>query len=171
MVARGGRSVAVNKKRLLGEKIIGELIKCGITHIVWLPCYQLSFIYEAMVRQNKIALVPVCREGEGVAVAAGLALGGKKPVLLYQNTGLYESGDSVRLVSFELHLPLLMMLGYRGWQGTDSAGVIFEPTLDAWDIKYHILRKEEDVARISVGYKEAQETNKPVAILVVGEET
>ena len=61
--------MAVNKKQLLGEKIIGELKKCGITHIVWLPCYQLSFIYEAMMRQNEIALVPVCREGEGVAVA------------------------------------------------------------------------------------------------------
>jgi sulfopyruvate decarboxylase TPP-binding subunit len=163
--------MAVNKKQLLGEKIIGELKKCGITHIVWLPCYQLSFIYEAMMRQNEIALVPVCREGEGVAVAAGLALGGKRPVVLYQNTGLYESGDSVRLVSFELHLPLLMILGYRGWKGTDSAGVIFEPTLDAWGIKYHILRKEEDVENISIGFNEAQKTNKPVAILVVGEES
>lgn len=160
--------MATDKGRLLGEKILDELKKCGITHIVWLPCYQLGFIYEAMTRQNEIALVPVCREGEGVAIAAGLALGGKKPVVLYQNTGLYESGDSVRLVSFELHLPLLMILGYRGWQGTDSAGVICEPTLDAWDIKYHILQKEEDVTRISTGYKEAQETNKPVAILVVG---
>ena len=162
--------MAVNKRRLLGEKIIDELKKCGITHIAWLPCYQLSFIYEAMTGQNEIALVPVCREGEVVAIAAGLALGGKKPVVLYQNTGLYESGDSVRLVAFELHLPLLMILGYRGWKGTDSAGVICEPTLDAWDIKYHLLQKEEDVARISIGYKEAQETNKPVAILVVGEE-
>jgi len=162
--------LAVRKTRLTGKKVLDQLRKCGITHIVWLPCYQLGFIYEAMMSQNEIALVPVCREGEGVAVAAGLALGGKKPVVLYQNTGLYESGDSVRLVSFELHLPLLMILGYRGWKGTDSAGTIFEPTLDAWDIKYHVLQKEEDVGKISIGYKEAQETNKPVAVLIVGEE-
>jgi sulfopyruvate decarboxylase TPP-binding subunit len=159
-----------NEKRLLGKKIMNELKKCGITHIVWLPCYQLDFIYESMMSQNEIALIPVCREGEGVAVAAGLALGGKKPVVLYQNTGFYESGDSVRLAAFELHLPLLMILGYRGWKGTDSAGVIMEPTLDAWGIKYHILKTEDDVEKISIGFEEAQETQKPVAILIVSEE-
>jgi hypothetical protein len=45
-----------------------------------------------------------------------------------------------------------------------------EPTMDAWQIKYHILKSEEDVEKISIADKEAQETRKPVAILMVGEE-
>jgi len=127
-------------------------------------------MYEAMISQKEITLVPFCREGEGVAIAAGLILGGKKPVMLYQNVGLYEAGDSVRLVSFELRLPLLMLIGYRGWRGTDSAGIILEPTLDAWGIKYYLVQSDEDVGKISIGDKQAQETNKPVAILIAREE-
>ena len=162
--------MAVQETRLTGEKILDELKKCGVTHIVWLLGSELRFMYEAMISQKEITLVPFCREGEGVAIAAGLILGGKKPVVLYQNAGLYEAGDSLRLVSFELHLPLLMLIGYRGWRGTDSAGIILEPTLDAWGIKYYLVQSDEDVGKISIGDKEAQETNKPVAILIVREQ-
>jgi len=162
--------LAVQETRLTGEKILDELKKCGVTHIVWLLGSELRFMYEAMISQKEITLVPFCREGEGVAIAAGLILGGKKPVVLYQNAGLYEAGDSIRLVSFELHLPLLMLIGYRGWKGTDSAGIILEPTLDAWGIKYYLVQSDEDVEKVSIGDKEAQETNKPVAILIVREQ-
>jgi sulfopyruvate decarboxylase subunit alpha len=162
--------LAVQETRLTGEKILDELKKCGVTHIVWLLGSELRFMYEAMISQKEITLVPFCREGEGVAIAAGLILGGKKPVMLYQNAGLYEAGDSIRLVSFELHLPLLMLIGYRGWRGTDSAGIILEPTLDAWGIKYYLVQSDEDVGKISIGDKQAQETDKPVAILIVREQ-
>jgi len=155
---------------LTAERVLDELKKCGVTHIVWLLGSELRFMYEAMISQKEITLVPFCREGEGVAIAAGLILGGKKPVMLYQNAGLYEAGDSIRLVSFELHLPLLMLIGYRGWRGTDSAGIILEPTLDAWGIKYYLVQSDEDVEKVSIGDKEAQETNKPVAILIVREQ-
>jgi sulfopyruvate decarboxylase TPP-binding subunit len=170
VIETGRGTVAKGRMQLFGEKIFEEFKKCGITHIVWLPCFQLGFIYDVMMKQSEIELVPVCREGEGVAVAAGLALGGKKPIVLYQNTGIYESGDSMRMVTFELHVPLLIMLGYRGWKGTDSAGVVMEPTMDAWQVNYHVMKSVEDVGMISLADEEAQEARKPVAILVVGEE-
>ena len=60
-----------------------------------------------------------------VFVAAGLLWGGKQPVVMHQNTGFFESGDSVRGLALDLELPIVMLLGYRGWnQGspmTDSA--------------------------------------------------
>lgn len=61
-------------------------------------------------------------------------------------------------------------IGYRGWRGTDSAGIILEPTLDAWGIKYYLVQSDEDVGKISIADKQAQETNKPVAILIVREQ-
>jgi len=163
--------VANRQTPLTGRRVVDELRKCGITHIVWLPDYYTGFMYEAMTSQSEIALVPACREGEAVAIAAGLILGGKRPVVICQNTGFYESGDSIRCVSLELRLPLFMIVGYRGREPdstiTDSAGIILEPTLHAWGIKYYLLESDKKVERITIGYKEAQETNKPVAILIV----
>ncbi|MFC2022065.1 thiamine pyrophosphate-binding protein [Chloroflexota bacterium] len=155
---------------LTARKILDELKKCGITHIVWLPDSESGFMYDAMVSQHEIALVPVCREGEAIAIAVGLTLGGKNPVVLHQNTGFFESGDSVRGLGVGLQLPLLLLIGYRGWRRdapiTDSAAIFTEPILDAWGIKHYLIETDEDVESISTGYKETHETNRPVAILI-----
>jgi len=49
---------------------------------------------------------------------------------------------------------------------TDSAAIFIEPILDTWGIKHYLVKADEDVERISMGYKQAHETNKPVAILI-----
>ena len=64
-------------KSLTAKRILDELKKCGITHIVWLPDSGSQFINEVIKSQYEITWVPVCREGEAIAVAAGLLLGGK----------------------------------------------------------------------------------------------
>ena len=50
-----------------------------------------------------------------MAIAAGLWVGGKRPVALIQNTGMFESGDSIRGLGLDINFPLVMMIGYRGW--------------------------------------------------------
>lgn len=155
---------------LTAHKILDEFKKCGITHIVWLADSETRFMYEAMMSRREFTLVPVCREGEAIAIAAGLMLGGREPVVLHQNTGFFESGDSVRSLALDLQLPLLLLIGYRGWRRdaplTDSAAIFIEPILDAWGIKHYLVEADEDVERISMAYKEAHETNRPVAILI-----
>jgi sulfopyruvate decarboxylase TPP-binding subunit len=160
----------LDSKSLTAERVLDELKKCGITHIVWLADSEARFMYDAMMSQNDITLVPICREGEAIAIAAGLTLGGKKPVVLHQNTGFFESGDSVRGLGLDLPLPLLILIGYRGWRRdapiTDSAAIFLEPILDTWGINHYLVESDDDLIRLSAGYKETQETNKPVAILI-----
>ncbi len=162
--------MTTQKTHLTAARVLDELKKCGVTHIVWLPDSEAGFMYNAMMGQQEITLVPICREGEAVSIAAGLLVGGKKPVVLHQNTGLFEAGDSVRGIALDLKLPLLILLGYRGWKGgapaTDSAATYTEPILDTWGIKHYLIESDQDVAKISLAYKEAQKTNKPVAILI-----
>jgi len=158
------------KKKLTGEAIMGQLEKCGITHIVWVPDSEVKFMYENMMNHKDITLIPVCREGEAPGVAAGLAIGGKRPATLFQCSGLYDAGDAVRALVIGLNLPVLMMVGYRGWKYgepmTDSAGTFLEPTLKAWGIKYYLIESDDDVGRISAGYEEALKRKQPVAILI-----
>ena len=160
---------------LTARKVLDELKQCGITHIVWLPDSEAGFMYKAMMNQRDLTLVPVCREGEAIAIAAGLMLGGKKPVVLHQSTGFFESGDSVRGLALDLGLPLLLLIGYRGWHRNapliDSAAIFLEPILDAWGIKHYLVETDQDVGKISNGYREALEIGKPLAILIGSEYT
>lgn len=157
-------------KSLTAKRVLDELKKCGVTHIVWLPDSEAIFMYEVMMSQHEITLVPVCREGEAIAIATGLILGGKNPVVLHQNTGFFESGDSVRGLGLDLNLPLLLLIGYRGWRRdapmTDSAAIFLEPMLDTWGIKHYLVETDEDMGKVSTSYQEAQETNRMVAILI-----
>lgn len=155
---------------LTARKVIAELEQCGITHIVSLPESGAQLIYNDLVAASGIALVPVCREGESIAVAAGLTLGGKRPVVWLQNTGFFESGDSLRGIGLGAELPLLLLIGYRGWKHTppltDSAAIYTEPILTAWGVKHYLVETDADAGRISRGYEETCRTGKPVAVLI-----
>src|SRR5215469_9814159 len=69
-----------------------------LTHVVWLPDSTLGLWETALAASAKFRLVRVCREGEAWALAAGLYLGGARPIVVVQNTGLFESGDALRNV-------------------------------------------------------------------------
>ncbi|MFC2020291.1 thiamine pyrophosphate-binding protein [Chloroflexota bacterium] len=157
-------------KSLTAQKVLDELRKCGITHIVWLPDSEARFMYDAIMSLDDVTLVPICHEAEAAAIAAGLIVGGKKPIVLHQNTGFFEAGDSLRGLIINTKLPLLLMLGYRGWQGggpmEDTAGIYIEPILDAWGINHYLVDSDSEIKTISAAYKEAHDTNRPVAVLI-----
>ena len=59
-----------------------------------------------MAADPDFLIIPVCIEGEAMAVATGLWVGGAKPVVLIQNTGLFESGDSIRGINIDMAIPI-----------------------------------------------------------------
>ena len=162
--------MAVSHTTLQAATVLDELARCRVTHIVWLPDSETGYMYEAVL-ESQLTLVPVCREGESMAVAAGLIMGGKRPVVLIQSTGFYEAGDSVRGLCLDLHLPLLLMIGYRGYAGrgrppSDSAARFLEPILDAWGIPHYVVESDGTCHYISEAYQRAQATSHPVAVLM-----
>lgn len=150
--------------------VIEELKKSGVTHIVWLPSSESAFMHQAMVAEPSIDCIQVCREGESMAIATGLWVGGKTPMVLIQNTGFFESGDSIRGLCLDVGVPLVIMIGYRGYtrhgRTADSAARYIEPILHTWGISYYLLESDRDVPRISLAFEEAQRTSRPVAVLV-----
>ncbi|MFC1916406.1 hypothetical protein ACFLW4_06955 [Chloroflexota bacterium] len=152
------------------HRIVDELNTCGVTHFIYLIDYGTRSVCDAISREGRITMIPVCREGEIFAIASGLITGGKKPVAFMQITGFMESGDSIRYLAVQMGMPLLILLGDRGWKKdepiTDSAAIFAEPILKAWGIKYYMVDAVEDTEVISKAYREAQETSQPVAILI-----
>ena len=91
------------------------MAKDGVTHVVWLPDSETNWLYVLMMAEPSLRLITVSREGLAFAVAAGLYMGGKTPIIVIQNTGLMESGNSLRGWSIDLKIPVVLMVGYRGW--------------------------------------------------------
>jgi len=146
------------------------LKKQKVTHVVWLPDSETNWLYLLMKAEPTLTLVTVPREGLACSTAAGLSAGGKTPVILIQNTGLMESGDSIRGWLLGLNIPIVLLVGFRGWTRhgvtVDTAATYTEPFLNAFRINYYLVESDADASRIGVAFEEARATKRPVAVLV-----
>ena len=152
------------------ETLVQEFKKNGVTHIVTIPDSETNYLYELRKEKHWLDIVPTSREGETFAIALGLTVGGKVPVCVIQNTGMMESGDSIRGMAIDAGFPLVMLIGYRGWTRhgviTDSAARYTETFLHAMGINYYLIETDDDASRISIAFEEARANNRPVAVLV-----
>jgi sulfopyruvate decarboxylase TPP-binding subunit len=157
---------------LTGPQIAETLAELGVTHVVWLPDSMLGGWETALGESPDLKLVRVCREGEAWTLAAGLHLGGGWPVVVIQNTGLFESGDALRNVLFDMGLPLYAIIGYRSYlieNSPDSARRFTEPVLNAWGLDYLLIDREEQAPRLAEHYRACQAAGRPgVCLLAEG---
>ncbi|HXG08372.1 MAG TPA: thiamine pyrophosphate-binding protein [Gemmataceae bacterium] len=155
-----------------GPSVVAALKECGVTHVVWIPDSEIGTWEPALRADPDIRLVRVCREGEAIAVAGGLLLGGKRPVVLIQCTGLFEAGDSLRNIVYDLKLPLFLVVGVRSYyayqQGAtaDSCPVYTEPIMRAWQIPYVLLDRRHTAADLAAAYRQAQAERRAGAVLL-----
>lgn len=155
-----------------GPSVVAALEGCGVTHAVWIPDSDLGTWETALSQAPGLSLVRVCREGEALAVAAGLMLGGRRPVVIIQCTGLFEAGDSLRNVVHDLRLPLFLIVGLRGFYAhqrkatTDTCPVFAEPILRAWQIPYVLFDRSRSAADLADAYHLARAEERAGAVLV-----
>lgn len=172
---------------LSAARILEELKQGQVSHIVGIPDNASAALFSLLSRDAEVELLTVTREGEAFALAAGLWVGGKIPAVLIQNTGLLESGDSVRGTVVRMRIPLLCLVTFRGYAKLtererdpkrpfspeqlsrpelDSAALITIPTLKAWSIPYHLLRCDEDLVHIRTAMEQARQNSFPVTLLL-----
>jgi sulfopyruvate decarboxylase TPP-binding subunit len=154
-----------------GEEIAELFATLGVTHAVTVPDSTIGQWQNAIERHGRTRLVRVCREGEAWQCAAGLYLGGAKPIVMIQCTGLFESGDAIRNALHDWKLPLFAIIGYRSYLNQDTLPgdtclVFTEPILDAWKIDYRLLTKREQFDEIAEHFHACATASKPGAILL-----
>ncbi len=154
-----------------GPEILEVYRDMDVTHVVALPDSTIGPWESAIRAAGTPKLVRVCREGEAWAVAAGLYLGGARPVVMIQCTGLFESGDSLRNALFDYHLPLFSLIGYRSYLSqtaipNDSARTFTEPILKAWGIDYRLIDVPAKRPEIAEHYRRSQSAGRPGCALI-----
>ncbi len=161
---------------LSARKIVAVLKAQKISHVVGLPDNGSRCLFEVLITEETIEVIPVTREGEAMALAAGLYLGGARPLVLIQNTGFLETGDAFRGTVFNMGVPLVMLIGYRGYasmdpgaERVDTAATFLEPTLKAWGVPYGLMHTDDDLDCIDEAFATAERTSLPAAAILVNE--
>ncbi|MBQ6512459.1 sulfopyruvate decarboxylase subunit alpha [Methanobrevibacter sp.] len=154
------------------EAIYNGLKDVGIDFIVSVPCVNLSKLLNMIDEDEEIIHIPVTREEEGIGICAGAILGGKKPAILMQNSGLGNSINALKSLMELYEFPLLMIMSHRGTDGETICGQVpmGESTpriLEAMDFRFFKPGNPEAAYEdIVTSWDLSQEEGKPVSILL-----
>ena len=157
-----------------GDEIVKVFTGMGLTHVVWIPDTTMGQWDTALLDAENLKLVQVCREGEAWAIAAGLHLGGAKPIVCIQCTGLFESGDALRNVAHDYQLPVFGLVGYRSYLNAsslpgDTCLKFTEPVLNAWALDTVFIDNEEKKPLLAEHYRACQKKQMPgIALMAEG---
>ncbi len=101
---------------MLNTRLFGnELVKRGFTFYSGVPC---SFLKDFInYVKNESNYVGATNEGEAVAISSGAALGGKKAVVLMQNSGLTNAASPLVSLTHPFRIPVLGFVSLRGEKG------------------------------------------------------
>ena len=121
-----------------GDQAVDIFQRLGVSHVVWIPDSEVGVWDAALSGASTLRLVRATREGEAIAIAGGLYLGGARPLVIIQCTGFFEAGDSLRNFVHDLTLPLAFLIGLRNYtahkagHSSDSwSGRLCEPATPA----------------------------------------
>lgn len=153
------------------EAFYQGFIAAGINFAVYLPDSMLDGIEQLMLDRGGIEAYQCSREDEGIAMAMGAFLVGKRPVTLMEGSGIGMSG-LILARGIVQKTPTMLIIGHNSTLGErfdyhGATRLVAEPVLRSLDIPYHVLFDPADIRRVII---EAQATIEgqrlPVGILV-----
>ena len=177
---------------LSARSILEILRRHAVTDVVGVPDNSSAALYTLLGADPSIAVRAVTREGEAFALAMGLWMGGRHPLLLIQNTGLFESGDAIRGTITRMRIPILCLVTYRGYNKTmkmfgripdavdadllsrsdvDNCAPLTEPTLRAWGLPFDFVHTDADLPRLEAAFAAVRTADAPVAVLITSDTT
>jgi len=150
-------------------KVIEILKKNSIDIAATLPCDRIKGLLPLI--EKNIQTIPLTREENGVGICAGLYLGGKRPVMVIQSTGLGNMINALGSLNLTYGIPLPVLVSWRGvykevieaqWQ----FGKRLPAILGAAGIRYTIVGSKDELDNIDKAIRDSFDNSCPNVILI-----
>ena len=145
----------------------------GSRDVVYVPDNPLSHVLrDVRQRLPDVRLVLATREEEAFGIAAGLFLGGKRPTVMLQSSGLGNSLNALTSLLIPYRIPVLLVVSMRGDLGEWNAaqvpmGRAVRSILEAIEIPHVTVESPETTAEVvKVAGLRAFDTRLPAACLL-----
>jgi sulfopyruvate decarboxylase subunit alpha len=145
--------------------------RAGINFATSVPCVNLQELLALVNGDADIIHLPVTREEEGVGICAGAWMGGLRPALLMQNSGLGNCINALASLDMLYGIPLLMIISHRGGAGEPIIGQVpmgrlTVPLLDAMNISHCSPNPDGAEETVARAWERAAKERKPAAVLL-----
>lgn len=152
------------------------LVEEGVDHAVSVPDWVQLPLYRYLQQPGSgVRVVPCCAEDEAIAVAAGLTVGGRTPVVLLQNQGLYAAVNNVRAIALDSEIPLVLVVGQFGREPENAGRAtrtsrrrivsLLPKLLDALEIPWREVHGAEDLEAVTWAFRERAEGRTAAVVL------
>jgi sulfopyruvate decarboxylase subunit alpha len=124
----------------------------GSRDVVYVPDNPLSHVLRVFETDYRdVRLILATREEEAFGIAAGLYLGGRRPTVMCQSSGIGNSLNAITSLLVPYEIPVLMVISWRGDEGEWNAaqrpmGQALRSILDATRVT-HATIASPDAAR------------------------
>lgn len=151
------------------QRVVNILKNNRIDFAATLPCDRIKALLPLI--EKNIKTVTLTREENGIGICAGAYLGGGKPVMVIQSTGLGNMVNALLSLNLTYNIPLPILASWRGvykesieaqWQ----LGKRLPAILGAAGIKFTIIESVEEINKIDSAIKDAFSNSIPHVVLV-----
>jgi sulfopyruvate decarboxylase subunit alpha len=156
------------------KEALDALLASGIDFAACLPDSAFQELYLPLSTESGVDYIQVANEGDGVGICMGAWMGGKKPVLIMENTGFAVTPYALMRGPIPFGVPILLLIAHRGgfhdqrWFSVPM-GWGTEPLLDAMRISYEFVTKTEDIRLALTGAVASMNSiQAPVAVVLGG---
>ncbi len=142
-------------------RFLGYLSEHNFGPYVGVPCSFLKPFINYAIDCLELDYIAANNEGEAIAIAAGAYLAGRKPVVMFQNSGLGNAVNPLTSLTYVFRIPLLLITTWRGEPGLRDApqhelmGMVTPSLLDLLHIKHDLFPRDD--AQIEPKMKRAME--------------
>ena len=153
---------------------VDALVDAGVFLAAAVPDSQLLGIHRLLREQNKIRYVLAGNEADLPGICAGAYFGGKKAMMIMENSGLRQACEPISRFAFTHHVPMVMVMSYcgdfgeRNWWAINH-GQTMEPLLNALHIPFHVISDPADIKpNVGRAFMHADASQWPVALVLTG---
>ncbi len=132
------------------DSFVQEGRRRGYDFYSGVPCSFLKPLINFVINTDELTYVAASNEGDAVAISSGAYLGGKKSVVMFQNSGLGNAVNPLTSLNYIFKIPTLIIVTLRGESGIPDEpqhllmGDITTQLLDNMKIPWEYFPQSED---------------------------
>ncbi|HMB72702.1 MAG TPA: phosphonopyruvate decarboxylase [Gammaproteobacteria bacterium] len=157
------------------ESFVDATSARGFDFYSGVPCSYLTPFINYVINSDQLRYVGAANEGDAVAIAAGAELGGRRCVVMFQNSGLGNAVSPLTSLNYIFRLPVLIYVTLRGEPGGrpdepqhELMGAITTDMLDSMRIpwRYFPTREDEIGAVLDAAVEHMDAERRPFALVM-----
>lgn len=146
----------------------------GLDLYTGVPCSFLKPFINYVIDNEDVRYVPLTNEGEAIAYACGAYLAGKRPVVMFQNSGLGNAVNPLVSLAYPFRIPLLIICTWRAQPGISDEpqhelmGPITPKMLSLMEVVNEVMPEDPKSIRLMLdrAVLKSQQNSLPYALIM-----